>query len=114
MGLTQISFTNNKLLEELYAAGYQGTKAALDLTSCPSLKLVDARKSSFTTYSFADGAPVETIKLESPSGLSMFNLNKIKTFMIEDYSKLQTLFIDNIDDSEGVNSLMLVKEGVKG
>lgn len=112
-GLTVLEFAGNTLLEELYAAGYQGTEAALDLTSCPSLKLVDARKSSFTTCSFADGAPVETIKLESPSGLTMSNLNKIETFMVEDYSKLQALFVDNIDECEGINSLMLVKEGVK-
>lgn len=112
-GLTTLEFAGNTLLEELYAAGYQGTDAALDLTSCPNLKSVDARKSSFTTCSFASGAPIETIKLENPSGLTMTNLNKIETFMVEDYSKLQSLFIDNIDDCDGINSLMLVKEGVK-
>jgi hypothetical protein len=112
-GLTTLEFAGNTLLEELYAAGYQGTEAALDLTSCPNLKSVDARKSSFTTCSFASGAPIETIKLENPSGLTMNNLNKIETFMVEDYSKLQSLFIDNIDDCDGINSLMLVKEGVK-
>ena len=104
-----IGFTGNTLLEELYVVGYTEATTSLDLTQCPNLKIVDARKSGFTGCQLPNGAPITTVKLENPASLSAANLTSVTSFSIEDYSGIQSLKLNNIDTSEGVNSLIILK-----
>lgn len=108
-GLQGIGFSGNIMLEELYAAGYAGVTLGLDLTGCPNLNLLDARKSSFTAHSFATGAPLNTVYLQAPTSLTMEENNNITNFSIADYSSLTALYLTDIDRSTGVNSLSLIK-----
>jgi hypothetical protein len=79
-GLAEVAFGGNTLLEELYAVGYMAATKPLDLTSCLNLRILDARKSSFTQILLPDSAPITQVLLEEPQGLIMSNLNKITEF----------------------------------
>jgi len=72
------------------------------------LKYLDIRGSGFTGITLADSAPVETLYLNNPTTLSFSNLSKISTFSIG-YDNLNTLYLNNIDDSTGINSKTLVE-----
>jgi hypothetical protein len=110
--LEEITFKGNSMLEELSAAGYSNVKLDLDLSGCPNLKTLDTRLSSFTSYSFAPGSPLETAYIQSPTSLNMKELSKIETFSIADYTKLIGLYLDSVDKSVGFNSLNIVKERI--
>ncbi len=105
---TGLDVANNNLLEKLYVANLTKYEDKLDLTGCPNLKEVNAKKSTFRAVSFADNAPVETIKLYKPTSLSMSNLRKVTTLEIEDFNNLSILDLNNVDDSPAINSKDLV------
>jgi hypothetical protein len=107
--LQEISFSGNTMLEELYAAGYANITLDLNLAGCPNLRHLDTRLSSFTSHIFAPGAPIETIYLQSPTALTMTELNKITVFNIANYSQLTALYLENVDNSTGFNSLNVLK-----
>lgn len=102
--LTSVSFENNDLLENLYAANCPKINGGLDLTNAPSLKYLDARKSGFTSITIANNAPIEHIYLNKPVSISLQNLTELKTLDIADFSRLGTITVDNIDKSPNVNS----------
>lgn len=107
---TGLDVSNNNLLEKLYVANLTRYEDKLDLTGCPNLKEVNATNSTFRAVSFADSAPVESIKLFKPTSLSMSNLKSINNFIISDYNRLSILDLNNIDDSPAVNSKDLVEK----
>lgn len=101
------SVDSNPLLETLYACKLTAYEGELNLEQCPNLKEVNAKGSTFTAVTIADGAPVETIKLDNPTALTLSNLKKLKTLDLG-YNRLSILNIDNIDQSD-VNSKTLVE-----
>lgn len=101
------SINSNPLLETLYACNLSQYEGELNLNQCPNLKEVNAIGSTFTGVTIADGAPIETIKLDNPTALALSNLTHLKTLDLG-YNRLSILNIDNIDQSE-VNSKTLVE-----
>ena len=102
-GLNTVGFENNDLLEVLYAANCPAAKVGLNLSKAPSLKELDVRGSGFTEITIANNAPVETIRLESPTTISLSNLTELKTLEIKQPLSIQQLYFDNIDKSQ-INS----------
>lgn len=100
---------NNKLLEKLYVANLTKYESDLDLTNCPSLREVDARNSTFTAVTIADGAPVKSIKLYKPTALIFSNLRNVDELEITDFNRLSILNLNNVDDSPAINSKELVE-----
>ena len=121
-------------LHKLVASGITAS-GPLYLTACPLLSHLDLSNSAFTglyglensskmTYlniegteiksvKFADGSPLETIKLATPQGLYLSNLEKIvydnsagDTLTAQDWSQLSELLINNCT---GVNWERLVE-----
>ena len=72
------------------------------------MKELDTRGSGFTGITIADGAPLERLYLESPSSLVLTNLKFVEDFSIESYDNISTLYLDNIDQSPGLNSKTLI------
>lgn len=99
--LTSISFEGNPLLKELYACGYYGTgnnTVGLDLNFAKNLQVLDLRSSPmFGNIQIANGAPLKTLHLDAPSGLTLHNLNKLETLTAASYNALSLLDVDNID-----------------
>ena len=80
----------------------------LDLSNCGRLRKLDTSGSDlFTSYTIADGAPIEEIKIHKPTALILSNLtilNDSNNFEIENYDRLRKIQIKNIDKCEGMNS----------
>lgn len=80
----------------------------LDLSGCGRLRKLDTSGSDlFTSYTVADGAPIEEVKIHKPTALILSNLsilNDPDNFEIENYDRLRKIQIKNIDKCEGVNS----------
>lgn len=106
------SVLNNNLLEKLYVSNLGAYTEGLDLSKCPNLLEVNAVGSTFTAVEIANNAPVTTIKLESPTTLTLSNLTELQTLEIEDYRKLQGLKLNNIDKS-GVNSKDILETAIR-
>ena len=106
--LRTVQFMNNQQLEKLVAVNLPNTNIPLDLSGAASLKELDTRGSGFTGIIIADGAPLEKLQAEAPSSLVLTNLKYINNFHINDYNNLTTLYLDNIDDSPGINSKDLI------
>ena len=104
-----IDFSGNTLLEELYVVGYEAANSSLNLTQCPNLRKLDARKSGFTGCSLPDGAPITKVLLESPKSLVASNLNNVEEFSMADYKNMEVLNLNNVDNNIGLNSLILLK-----
>jgi hypothetical protein len=101
---TGLSFNGTPLLEKINACNFTNYTGSLSLENCLSLKELDARNSSFTEVSLANGCPVSKIKLQNPSSLVMRNLSNIQEFDIDEYNRLVKLDLENIDNSPGINS----------
>ena len=104
-----ISFKGNTLLEELYVVGYQAATTDLDLSDCLNLRKVDARESGFSGYLFPNGAPITDILIQKPTTIAASNLNLVSNFSIADHSNMQSLRLVNVDESEAMNSLNILK-----
>lgn len=107
LNLTEASFKNNTMLEKLEIIDCPNATNSLDLTGATNLKYLDVSRSGFPSISLASDAPVETLNLNNPQILSFTNLTKVNTFNI-DYSRLNTLYLNNIDNSPNLNSKTLV------
>ena len=106
---TDFSVSNNVLLEKLYVANLTRFTQGLDLSKCPNLLEVDARGSTFTSVEIANNAPVQKIRLQAPTSLTLSNLTELQELDIQDYKLLEGLSIDNIDKS-AVNSKDIVEQ----
>lgn len=95
---------NSPVLEKLYVANLPKYNQSLDLTSCPSLQVLDARNSLFSSVQIADKASLEDLKLQSPSALQLSNLYNLKILDINDFTRLSILDIHNIDNNDWINS----------
>lgn len=85
-------------------------KIGLDLSMCNRLKRLDTTGSDlFTSYVIADGAPIEELKIQAPTALTLPNLRHLKNnlFNIADYNRLGKIEIKNIDYN-GINSKNIV------
>ena len=107
LNLEKASFQNNTMLEKLEIIDCPNAKNSLDLTGATNLKYLDVSRSGFAGISLASDAPVETLKLNNPQTLRFTNLTKVDTFNIG-YDQLNTLYLNNIDNSPNLNSKTLV------
>lgn len=110
---SEVSFEGNNLLEKLYVANLINCKQKLNLADCTSLIELDASNSAFTEVTIAEGAPVTTIKLSQPTTLTLNSLPKLTEFNIENYGKLKTVNLHNIDKSIPNLSKTIVTEALK-
>lgn len=101
--ISSISFEANKMLENIQLQNCPNLNSGLDLSQLISLKSLDTRGSNFTDIIIGDNSPIESLQLNAVSSLQLSNLYNLKTLTLEDYSRLNALYIDNIDNSE-VNS----------
>lgn len=106
--LNGFSVDNNYLLEKLYVANLKNYNAGLNLSKCPNLKELDARGSGFTSVEIADNAPTEIVRLSRPSSLILSNLTELQTFTIDNYGSLQSVQVNNIDNTDAINSKDLI------
>lgn len=110
-GLTTVNLTSNRMLERLEVQNCPNIITSLDLSNSTNLRYLDIRNSGFTGITLAPNAPVETLYLNNPTALAFTNLSKINNFSME-YDRLVTLYLDNIDDSTGINSKTIVANGL--
>lgn len=91
---------------------------SLDLSSCSRIKNIDARGCvQLSTISFAEGAPIENLKL--PSNYQLLILNSINTLtwnniLFENITNLRGISITNcsqLNGNEILNKLMSVESG---
>lgn len=109
--LESATFGNNTMLESLEVCNCPNIKNALDLSTATGLQNLDIRGSGFTSINIADNAPVKRLALNDPSILYLNNVHDIEEFSM-DYSKLEGLYLNNIDDNIGINSQTLVSNAV--
>lgn len=86
------------------------SKMELNLSNCKRLKKLDTTGSNlFTSYTIADGAPLEEFNIHQPTALILSNLRHLNkdTFNIADYSRLGKIEIKNIDYN-GIDSKNIV------
>lgn len=107
-GQLETSFGTLKMLEYLYACNltFNDTNQSLNLADCSNIKHVDTYGSNFSVITIANNAPLEYLRLDSPSILNFTNLRKLNTFD-SFYNSIQSLNIDNIDESK-INSKDIV------
>lgn len=88
-----------------------------DLSVCGRLRKLDTTGSNlFTSYTIADGAPLEEFRIEEPTALSLSNLrylnkqdeNGNELFNIAKVDRLRKIEIDNIDYND-VNSKDIIE-----
>ena len=111
---TSLSFGSN--VEEVVFKDCQSVEESmigLDLSNCGRLRKLDTTGSDlFTSYTIADGAPIEEIKIHKPTALILSNLTILdneENFEIENYDRLRKVEIDNIDQSAGLSSKDIVE-----
>ena len=110
-----LSFGSN--IEEIIIKDCINATLDLDLTNCVRLKTLNTLGSDFTSYSIADGAPLEEFKINAPVSLSLSNLrylNKIDSegnelFTIQSFDRLGKIEINNIDYND-INSKDIVNQ----
>lgn len=106
--LTEISFTNNENLENVYVAEYLAAQD-LDLTKSTGLINIDGRDSGFKSVSLPDNSPIESILLNDPVTLVMSNLTNVTTFNVQQrFDGLKTIVFDNLDLSPNINTQTIV------
>ena len=112
VNLETLDFSNNFMLEKLEIKDCPNISGALNLRNSTNLKYLDISDSSFTNILIAPNAPLQTLYLNSPTGLYLSNLFKIVNFNIQGYNKMISLVLDNIDNSIGINSKILVENSM--
>lgn len=102
-----LNFENNTMLEELNVQNLTGVNAPLDLSNCVSLETLDARGSSFTGYTFAQGGKLAEAYINAPTTLSMRDLQHLTdaNFHVTSYANLTRLRIENCPN---VDSLAII------
>ena len=96
--LTEMSIGSCENLEELYAARMLKLEN-LDLAGSPSIKIVDARNSNFTSVSIPAGAPLKSLEVNKPSSIVLYDLTELEKLTFQDPTTLKKIDIRNIDES---------------
>ena len=103
-----------KLLRKLIAKNLVGDNGAgiesLDLINQTCLRELDVGNSAFTSIILPPNAPLTSVALNAPKSLYAKNLYNLQTFDIQNKTNLTGLYLDNLDNSKGFNSGVLVKE----
>ena len=105
--MSNITTNNLPLLEYLDIRNISGLNSSLDLSGCGNLKELYAEGTNITGVTFANGGLLETAHLPSIGSLTMKNLNYIKDFSVDSYSKLHTLVVENVPN---FNTYEIVKK----
>jgi hypothetical protein len=100
--LTEMSIGSCENLEELYVARMLKLEN-LDLAGSPSIKIVDARNSNFTSISIPAGAPLKSLEVNKPSSIVLYDLTELEKLSFQDPTVLKKIDIRNIDES-AINS----------
>lgn len=92
-----LSFGNS--IEEIIFKDCTEADFDLDLRGCIRLKTLNTEGSAFTGHSIADGAPVQEIKINSPTTLYLSNLKYLneENFNIQSYDNLAKIDFNNVD-----------------
>ena len=93
--MKNVLVANNPLLEHLDLRNISGIDTVINVSGCSNLKELYAEGTNATGVIFANGGLLETAHLPSITSLSAKNLNYIKDFSVDSYSKLQTLIVEN-------------------
>lgn len=105
--LKDITFAGNENLENVYVARYKVAES-LDLKDSPGLLQVDARGSGFKSVVLPENAPTTSVQLHEPVTLTVSDLTELETFTFANYNKLNTIIIEDIDRSPGINTKDIV------
>lgn len=95
--LENLDFGTNPMLEYLYVQNLPNATGGLDLKKCVSLLYLDARGSSFTSYEFAAGGLLQEAYLQSPTSLTLRELQYLtdQNLHIGSYDRLVKLRWEN-------------------
>lgn len=96
----QISLSALELLKELYFSNYKGMTGALDLSACTGLEQFEGATSAFSSITFANGAPLKDITINTPATLTISNSPNIEEFTMGNgaQSQFKQLYLNNIDN----------------
>ena len=104
--LTQISFGNNPMLEEIDLRGTPNLVQALDLSQLEALRELFLSSSGVTGVTFAPGAPVTTVWLPAVQNLIARGLTALATFRATG-TALSKLWVE---DTPAIDTYALVAE----
>lgn len=111
--LESLTIGNNTMLEYLNIENCSKLTQAIDLTGCLNVKEVYAKGSSVTAINFAKGGNLKTLELPSTvTNLSLINQPFLNKFVMDDYSNVSTLRIENtpiINSKQILNSVRNVE-----
>lgn len=111
--LESLTIGNNTMLEYLNIENCSKLTQAIDLTGCLNVKEVYAKGSSVTAVNFAKGGNLKTLELPSTvTNLSLVNQPFLSRFVMDDYSNVSTLRIENtpiINSKQILNSVRNVE-----
>lgn len=91
-----VDFGANAMLEHLEVQNLSNANQPLNLTGCPALTYLDARGSTFTSITFANGGLLNEAYLNNPTSLTMRNLDflALNKFTITDPTALTQLRLE--------------------
>lgn len=115
--LESVGFGSNPMLEYISVQNCPNINVSLELNGLKNLEEINIEGSGFTGISFANGAPIHTMKLNDKlAALEASNLTKIENFSAQGYDNLRILNISNcsIPTYDILKECMAVSEGVEG
>ena len=112
-----LDFSALKNLEELRIDGCPNLRAPIDVSGCTSLRKFTAKSTPISAVVFAPGGRIEQVVLESPTNLTLREMQNIKVFTVNDaYAALTGLrhestpfpvALDIVKSAENLNTLRL-------
>ena len=115
--LEAVGFGSNPMLEYISVQNCPNTSVSLDLSGLKNLEEINIEGSGFTGVTFANGAPIETMKLNAKlAALEASNLTKVTDFSMQGYDDLRILNIVNcaIPTYSILKECMRISQGVEG
>ena len=110
--MTKIALGNNKLLEYLDIRNITGLNSVVDLSQCSNLIELHAENSGATGVIFANGGKIQKAYIPAVTSLTIKNLNYLNEFIVDSYTNLQTLIVENtafIDTYNVINMSPMLK-----
>lgn len=94
--LTSVELGNNRMITYLNVENCINLVSPIDLSKCYNLETVKAKGSALNSINFPIGGHLTTLELpETFSNLTIRNQHNIQTFSMNNYDKINTLWIDD-------------------